>query len=425
MSFQEPPQTLILRHTGSSPLLSVIEGFEIRPIDPKKEYLNYCHFYRLPSGYHLSKDVCKASGYRHITEGLDGQILHDVRAGKCLLVIDNSPEGHINPQKDFFVSAINDIIADVKPSQPLLFVDQNRALAKPGECSESFNGLRDKSLFLNYDFYIKKLALNIVDNRPLLPFLPREAFINSTKATFLCLFGTPRPVKLALYKRLLSLGLMGKACFSYQGFKGKKAKDDKRCVIDKISSSYLKSAFQPLSTKREIERCVDKLPLSRLDISGNVNMNDIATQMPYRLFSKGHCSLVVETEFSFASMQRITEKTVKALASGHPSIVFGNPFSIRLVRDLGFDTFDDIIDHEYDSIEDPSLRFEVVLLELMRLVSRIEANPVLYSSEVYERALQNYNHAHSGRFLSTYKALVEDSLAAKIRHFLGGQCLTK
>lgn len=409
---------LTLRHTGTSPLLHVIDGLQLKPIVPNQEQLRYCHFYRPPSGYHLSKDICKANRQPHISEAIDEQVLYDIRNGKCLLIIDNSPEGHIDPQRDFFIDALRDIIFVMRPSHPCIVIDQNRALTNPRNCSESFNSLRTSMHFLNYDFHIKKLAVELTCKQSSKPFPSYDDFSKALKAPFLCLFGTPRPAKIALLKQLTRLGLIEKASYSYHGFEGTKAKAIKHNVIDTLSSSYLSSAFYPLTTKVEIESDLDMLPLSSLDVTGEGDMNKLALHIPYELFFKSHASLVVETEFSSSSMQRITEKTFKALAAGHPSIIFGNPFSVSLAREIGFDTFDDIIDHSYDTIVDPSLRFGAVLSELERLVKRIEGNAALHSDRVYKRALSNYAYAHSGDFVARYNNIYEQKVISAIRSFI-------
>lgn len=52
----------------------------------------------------------------------------------------------------------------------------------------------------------------------------------------------------------------------------------------------------------------------------------------------------------------ITEKTWKPIASGQLFLILGNQGIVQHLRDQGIDCFDDIIDHSYDSIEDPRER---------------------------------------------------------------------
>lgn len=68
----------------------------------------------------------------------------------------------------------------------------------------------------------------------------------------------------------------------------------------------------------------------------------------------------------------ITEKTWKPIMSGQMFMIFGNAGIIAELRRLGFDVFDDIIDHAYDSEPDARYRLNKLHAELDRL-----ANPDL------------------------------------------------
>jgi len=62
-----------------------------------------------------------------------------------------------------------------------------------------------------------------------------------------------------------------------------------------------------------------------------------------------------------------SEKTFKALRAGQLFLLFGQPNSIKELKKLGFITFDNIINHDYDSIEDISVRTKLIVKELKRL----------------------------------------------------------
>jgi hypothetical protein len=57
----------------------------------------------------------------------------------------------------------------------------------------------------------------------------------------------------------------------------------------------------------------------------------------------------------------ITEKTFKAFAMCQVPVWFAVPGLVQQVRALGFDMFDDIVDHSYDSIQDQNLRIQTVI----------------------------------------------------------------
>ena len=63
----------------------------------------------------------------------------------------------------------------------------------------------------------------------------------------------------------------------------------------------------------------------------------------------------------------ITEKTFKAFALMQFPIWMAVPGLVAQIRNLGFDLFDDIIDHSYDNIKDFDQRLDAVVQQAMRL----------------------------------------------------------
>jgi len=87
----------------------------------------------------------------------------------------------------------------------------------------------------------------------------------------------------------------------------------------------------------------------------------------------------------------LTEKTFKAIMFFQPFIIVGQPNSIELLRELGFDVFDDYIDHGYDTLEFFIDRIYYVQSEITRLcnISLNEWTEILY--KIYPRLLKNFN----------------------------------
>jgi hypothetical protein len=56
-----------------------------------------------------------------------------------------------------------------------------------------------------------------------------------------------------------------------------------------------------------------------------------------------------------------TEKSWKAFDKYHVPIVVSAPGVVQHLRNLGFDMFDDFVDHSYDNIHDNSLRMEKIM----------------------------------------------------------------
>jgi hypothetical protein len=66
--------------------------------------------------------------------------------------------------------------------------------------------------------------------------------------------------------------------------------------------------------------------------------------------------IVAESVYNYPYPQ-ITEKTLRPIACKKLFIIVGSPKTVALLQDYGFDTFNDIIDHSYDNIQDPVKRW--------------------------------------------------------------------
>jgi len=110
------------------------------------------------------------------------------------------------------------------------------------------------------------------------------------------------------------------------------------------------------------------------------------------------CFNIINETYYFKTDQYttfLTEKTFKAIMFFQPFIIVGQPNSIELLRELGFDVFDDYIDHGYDTLEFFIDRIEYVQSEITRLcnISLNEWVEILY--EIYPRLLNNFNLLNS------------------------------
>jgi hypothetical protein len=66
----------------------------------------------------------------------------------------------------------------------------------------------------------------------------------------------------------------------------------------------------------------------------------------------------------------VTEKTIKAVAMRQIPIFNTVRYHVKLLRTMGLDLFDDVIDHSYDDIEDPMERIQAVAAQVEQLYNR-------------------------------------------------------
>lgn len=85
-------------------------------------------------------------------------------------------------------------------------------------------------------------------------------------------------------------------------------------------------------------------------------------------YQETYINLVTETNIN-GSMSMLSEKTFKPIVAGQLFVLIAAPKSIQFLRDIGIDTFDDIIDHSYDTIVDSRLRLETVITQIDYLMT--------------------------------------------------------
>ena len=97
----------------------------------------------------------------------------------------------------------------------------------------------------------------------------------------------------------------------------------------------------------------------------------------------------------------VTEKTFKPIAYRHPFVVAAQPGHLQYIRNLGFETFDNLFDEGYDSIADWSLR----LTSIINTIKQFKKQP--YDKLTLHKIEHNYN-----RFFN--KSLVDSQFINEI-----------
>ena len=158
-------------------------------------------------------------------------------------------------------------------------------------------------------------------------------------------------------------------------------------LLGSIHASYLQ---KPATTSYP-----DLYPLV-LD-SANVSFRD-----GYNLDVGADADFVIISESSYENLgdltsiavPGITEKTYKTILNCQMPIFLSSAHTVYYYRLMGFDAFDDIIDHSYDLIEDPVLRIEAVAREIERL-----SKHYYYAENISGR------EALTARFFNNYQKL--------------------
>ena len=133
------------------------------------------------------------------------------------------------------------------------------------------------------------------------------------------------------------------------------------------------------------------LRVTWIDTDATVGI-DVGTDHP--AFHEAYINIVTETNFDI-SKQMLSEKSFKPIITGQLFVLLASPGAVRFLRAIGIDTFDDVVDHSYDSIIDNRERFNAALAEIDRLAAidfapiynqikpRLEKNSLYLSSQEF------------------------------------------
>jgi hypothetical protein len=91
--------------------------------------------------------------------------------------------------------------------------------------------------------------------------------------------------------------------------------------------------------------------------------------IPTNIYNQTAYTVVAETN-AFNHFNFYTEKIVKPILAERLFIVFAGQHYLRNLRSLGFRTFDGIIDESYDAVEDSTMRHNLALAQMQRLIDQ-------------------------------------------------------
>jgi hypothetical protein len=160
------------------------------------------------------------------------------------------------------------------------------------------------------------------------------------------------------------------------------------------------TAMQMLRINEISIGCVDAIPL-KID---EFNYNNA---LPRNTFLDTYVNIVNETDFCNVpySYRRsfVTEKTFNAIANNQLFIVVGHAYSLELLRDLGYKTFDGIIDESYDRIENNGDR----LMAVTECIDRFLQRPIEQIQEDYAKAVEIIQHNRDWMFSQSLNARMQ------------------
>lgn len=119
-------------------------------------------------------------------------------------------------------------------------------------------------------------------------------------------------------------------------------------------------------------------------ITSTANASRVRTLLPYMrnsyftIVNETYYGQSIEEQLGNVFCRFLTEKTFKPIACKHPFILVTMPNSLKLLHELGYKTFDGIIDENYDKEEDDTKRLLMIIQEIERW-SKMDKNILEYN----------------------------------------------
>ena len=187
--------------------------------------------------------------------------------------------------------------------------------------------------------------LHVIENKYV-----KKHNLNQRKKKFTCLIRADKLWRKIYASYIVQMNMVNQGFFSYTGYKydtNHKGLDDASLWQD------YDNTLQQDMLSFEMQ-----MPFNCDQLTDQEHNNHKLIHEEY--FNQAYFNYVVETHFDNDTIF-LTEKTFKPILNLQPFVIVGNPGSLRLLKDLGYKTFDTVIKEEYDNIINHKDRMSQIL----------------------------------------------------------------
>lgn len=287
-----------------------------------------------------------------------------IREGRLYLVINFSDEGGIT---QYHLKKLKNLCNQEKfPEKNVFFIHADFEFEKkmpeefsikniyyPYSLKNKSSEIYNKIEFPDWQYWNKETHPNwFINNYSVVTY---EDFINciGKKREYKGLYLNRRfrPHRILLYKKLFEDGLLN----------------------DNLLYSYDLKMFYNISHFENNPEYLKFIEFLKLNNPKYIDVNNFDIIQGYgfevkETYLKTYFSIVTETMFEEENGY-ISEKTWKPIAQFHPFILFGRPYTLSKLKELGFKTFDQWWDEGYDVIENNEERFNKVYSQIKKIQS--------------------------------------------------------
>lgn len=236
------------------------------------------------------------------------------------------------------------------------------------------------------DLYPEKTILKLPDSIFGIYFIPDPIPPKDISKDFNLFMNRADVNRLFWFYKIIEMGLLDAGAVSYIGSTERSVRPDLNCLnfLDLLHRQY----FYP-SHIRAHKFAQKSIPFQNFIDQGDLRNTILETKL----------SVVVETYHERSDAIAFSEKIFRAIQTPRPWVLSGATGSVDRLRSMGFDVFDDYVDHGYDSYEtEHSIadRDSAILKEVMRFKNFNVTPSVLDDwNKKYQKNLKILSHWNS------------------------------
>lgn len=315
---------------------------------------------------------------------------------KCFLLIWFPTEGFCMSLFDNMIPRYIDLIHTKYniPRNKILFVYGDINIKNSAKFTKLYNFIPERNVFgLNIFEHVSVGDFSSQKRPSYQELLFRKESKRDRKKLFLFKNGVVRPHRMFLITALNKLGLLDKGYYSWINHTGIKLEEED---YKRVFWHYYEDEEERDSHIKEYKECIeaqtpiilDKLPTELSDRSNQITLDNSYIKDSY-------FTLVTETVVDNENfgIQFFSEKTYQPIHTLHPFILYSSSGSLEYLRNLGYATFPELFNEEYDKITNEAKRGRFIVNEIKRLNSldRNKLNSITNSDYMIDKLTHNQN----------------------------------
>jgi hypothetical protein len=218
--------------------------------------------------------------------------------------------------------------------------------------SKGINDYRKKMNIISFPISQDSLAIYFTSDKP--PKVPDYDTERVPEKLFLSWNRRFREHRISVALSLDKLGLLDRSYMSM----GRVDPENDNITIDSIFNEQYTIDLQ--IDNDDINNFKSKLPLVLDGETDTAKMCQDFEDLNRPYYQNSLVSIVTETNYNFAEVT-LTEKSFKPSKEKHPFIIVGAPNTLQAIKDMGFKTFSEFWDENYDNIISPRHRMAAIM----------------------------------------------------------------